>query len=294
MGVLLLQLYPEPWRARYGKEMAALLEDDPPRLRGLASMMAGAADSHLRPQRGLHEGVPTSTSMRLSVGALFACWMLVSVAGSCFAKETEGLSPVEHAHPLLIAAREMITIGAFLGVAAVALGGLPLLWHALSAAVLRRDRRLASLIALPAAAGALLIALAALLLFVAPSRHGGFPAPFVLEILAPLTLGTLACALVGAVAPKAVMRRAQPPEATLRLACWAGQALALAVLLVTVGLLLYVAVLWRVTAAGAAPTGPFGASTRVMLCMSVAAAVLACWPALLAARRARLAALLTG
>jgi hypothetical protein len=29
----LLALYPEPWRTRYGGEMDALLEDDPPRAR---------------------------------------------------------------------------------------------------------------------------------------------------------------------------------------------------------------------------------------------------------------------
>jgi hypothetical protein len=291
LGELLLALYPEAWRERYGAEVSALMEDDPPRMRGLASLLRGAADAHVRPQRSWGERVPASASMRLSVGALFACWMLVALAGSVFAKETEGLSPVEHGHGLMIAARDMITIGAFVGASAIALGGLPLVWQALGAAVRRRDRRLAGLLAAPALAAGLLLAFAALLLLVAPSRHGGFPASFVLGVLVPLTLAVLACAAIGALAPKAVMRRAQPPARLLRLAAWAGQALTGAILLVTLGLLLYVPALWSVAEAGAAPAGPFGASTRLTLCFALAGAVLASGPALVASARARRAAL---
>jgi len=291
LGTALLALYPEPWRKRYGEEIAALLEDDPPGARGLASLLGGAADAHLRPQRCWRDGLPAATAIRLSVGALFACWILVSVAGSSFGKLTEHMDRTEHAQPLLIAARDMITIGAFLGAAAVAIGGLPLVWQALTAAVRRRDRRLAALLATPALAGGLLLALAAVLLLAAPSRHGHFPAAFVLGVLLPLGLGVLACALVGALAPKAVMRRAQPPLGLLRLAAWAGQALAVAILLVTAGLALYVPALWSAGGAGAALSGPFGASTRVTLLLALAGALLATGPALIAATRARRAVL---
>ena len=290
-GGLLLALYPEPWRSRYGEEMHALLEDDPPGARGFASLLRGAADAHLRPRRTRREGLAPGTAMRLSIGALFACWMLVSVAGASFAKQTEHFDRIEHGHALMVAARDMITLGAFIGAAAIALGGLPLVWQALRAAVDRRDRRLAALLASPALAGGLLLALAALLLLVAPSRHGGFPASFVAEILLPLSIAVLACALIGALAPKAVMRRAQPPVALLRAAAWAGQMLAAAIVLVTAGLALYVPALFSVHGAGVAASGPFGLSTRVTLCFSLAAALLACGPALIAAGRARRAAL---
>jgi hypothetical protein len=288
---LLLALYPESWRDRYGEEMRALVEDDPPGAAGLASLITGAARAHLRPRRAWREGTPAASAMRLSVGALFACWILVSVAGACFAKETEHMDAFEHMHPLLSAARQLITIGAAIGALAVAVGGLPLLWQALVTALRGRDGRVRLLLASPALAGAALVALAAVLLLIAPSRGARFPAPFVFEILLPLTLGALACALVAALAPKAVMRRTQPPERLLRLACWAGQALALATVLVTAGLLLYVPALWSAPGAGADPSGPFGASTRVTLCLALAAAVAGCAAALLAAMRARHAAL---
>jgi hypothetical protein len=288
---LLLALYPEAWRERYGEEMHALVDDDPPSAGGLASLVTGAARAHLRPQRALTEGTPPASAMRLSVGALFACWILISIAGSCFAKETEHMGAVEHLHPLLGVAREMITWGAALGALAVAVGGLPLLWQAVATAARTRDGRLAWLLSSPALAGGALVALAALLLLAGPARGKDFPAAFVFAVLLPLTLGALGCALVAALAPKAVMRRTEPPARLLRGACWAGQALALATVLVTGGLLLYLPALWTAGGAGIAPTGPFGANTRVVLCLALAAAVAGCGAALLAAARARRAAL---
>jgi hypothetical protein len=290
LGKLLLALYPEPWRARYGEEMAALLEDDPPGARGLASMMFGAAAAHVRPRRPLREGIAPVEAMRLLVGGLFACWMLVSLAGVGFAQETEGLSPVESAHPLLEVARGAIFAGAALGAVSLVVGGLPLVFQAFTAAFGRRDRRLASLLAAPVVAVILLAVFTAVLMALAPSRHGGFPASYVLEILLPFTLAGLGCALVCALAPKAAMRRAGPSASLLRGACRAGQALTVAIWLVAAGLAIYVPKLWTVsTAAGAEASGPFGASTRATLCLSLAAALLAGGSALIAAHRARVA-----
>jgi hypothetical protein len=289
VGRRLLALYPEAWRDRYGEEMRALLEDDPPRLRGLASLLGDAADANVRPQRCWRGDL--SPAMRLSVGGLFACWMVVSVAGSAFAKLTEHMDATEHAQPLLSSARALITSGAAIGAAAIAIGGLPLVWHALEEVVRRRDRRLALVFASPALAGGLLLTLAALLTAVAPSRHNGFPVAFVLALLLPATVGALAGALTCALAPKAVMRRTQPPVAMLRLAAWAGQALTVAIVLVAAGLAVYVPALWSASVAGTAASGPFGLSTRLTLIFALAAAVVAVGPALLAASRARRAAL---
>lgn len=291
IGAGLVALYPEPWRERYGEEMRALLEDDPPDARGVASLLAGAAMAHVRPQRCWRESLAPAAAMRLSVGALFACWMLVSVAGSAFAKLTENSDPLEHEHKLLIAARDLITYGASIGAAAVAVGGLPLVWSAAGRALRRRDGRLALALLSPAIAAALLAGLAAALLALEPSRHGRFPADFVLPVLVPLAAGACACALVGALAPKAVMRRSRPPASLLRLAAWSGQALAVAILLVAAGLALYVPALWSVAGAGTAASGPLGLSTRVTLVFALAGAALPVAPALLAATRARRAAL---
>ncbi len=291
IGLALLALYPEPWRQRYGEEMRALLEDDPPGPRGLASLLRGAATAHLRPGDSWRSADP-ATTLRLSVGAMFACWIAVSVAGSAFAKETEHWDPAEHVHPILSGARDAIMAGAALGAAAIALGGLPLVWHALRAAARGRDRRLAAMLLSPGLAVVAFWCFAAILATLAPSRDGRFPAPVVLGFLVPLVLGGLAVAGAAALAPKAVMRRAPPPLALLRLAAWSGQAMTAAMLLVTGGLLVYVVAMWALAGAlGAAPSGPFGASTRLTLCLALAGAAAACWCGVLAAGRARSAAL---
>jgi len=294
LGSALLALYPEPWRDRYGEEMRALLEDDPPGARGLISLLVAAARAHARPQPSWRTDLAPAAAMRLSVGGLFACWMVIAIAGSAFAKLTEHMDASEHVHPLLGWARAMIVWGAAIGAVAIAVGGLPLLWQALGEAFRRRDRRLALALASPALAGALLLALAALLTAVTPSRHNGFPAAFVLELLLPATLGVLACALTGALAPKAVMRRSQPPVSMLRLAAWAGQGLTVAIVLVAAGLAAYVPALWSAGVAGTAASGPLGLSTRVTLIFALAGAVVAVGPAVVAATRARRAALARG
>lgn len=45
----LVALYPGPWRARYGAEMLALLEDRPPTARDALDLVRGALDAHLHP-----------------------------------------------------------------------------------------------------------------------------------------------------------------------------------------------------------------------------------------------------
>jgi len=45
----LLRLYPSAWRARYGDEMAALLEDRPPTRRDRVDLVRGALDAWLHP-----------------------------------------------------------------------------------------------------------------------------------------------------------------------------------------------------------------------------------------------------
>ncbi len=294
LGALLLALYPEPWRDRYGEEMRALLEDDPPTLRGIASLLVAAGRAHARPQRCWAGNIEPSRAIRLSVGALFASWLGVCLAGSAFAKLTEHMDAVEHRHGLLNAGRAAITAGAVLGAAAIAVGGLPLVWQALRTAVERRDRRLALLLLSPAIAGLLLLALGAVLVKLAPARDGGFPASFVLALLVPVGIGVLACTLVAALAPKAVMRRSEPPLRLLRLAAWSGQGLAIAIVFVAAGPALYVPALWSTHGVGIAASGPLGLSTRLTLLLALAGALVAVVPALLAAGRARRAALARG
>ncbi|MGH2832041.1 MAG: hypothetical protein ACRDK2_04635 [Solirubrobacteraceae bacterium] len=266
-GRVLLGLYPEPWRARYGQEILELLEDDPPAALGLASLVLGAARAHIRPQRGWQEAAGRETLMRLAVGAMFACWIAISVAGIGFQKETED-SPYGWAaahHPLLGIAHGVIIAGAGLGALSIAVGGLPLLWEALRAARARREPRLLLLICAPALALLALIAVTGVLLLVAPRRNG-FPASFVLSILVPWVLAIWAFAAVCALVPRAVLARIEPTPQALRRACLAGLALAGAMYLVAGGLITY-AISLTVSSPllAVSPTGPLGTSTAAMI-----------------------------
>ncbi len=76
---LLVRLYPAAWRARYGNELTALLEDRPPGPFDVADLLLGALDAHLH-LRGLgnrsdhRKGIPMS--LRLAGYAAVACGAL--------------------------------------------------------------------------------------------------------------------------------------------------------------------------------------------------------------------------
>ena len=293
LASLLLALYPQPWRRRYATEALALIEDDPPSLGALASLLRGALDAHLHPG-SWQAGTPATTRLRLSVGGAFCCWIALSAMGIGFQKETEeaSFSASARAHPLLAIAHEAVVVGALIGAVAIALGGLPLLWQATRQAFALGDRRLMLLLTSPALAVLAFAALTALLVSVAPSRQGGFPAGYIISIMAPWQLGAAACAATCALAPRFVLARMRPSPGALRGAARATWPLLLAMALVTCGLALY-GVCLQVESphlAGEA-SGPFGASIAVMLVLNTVVALLASLLAAIASRRARCAAL---
>jgi hypothetical protein len=292
LGRLLVSVYPEPWRERYRAEMLALLEDDPPGVAGLASLLAGAAEAHLHSRQAWRGDSPPQARMRLSVGAIFCGWIALSLMGAGFQKETENFSAAAHRHPLLVLAHGAILAGALLGAAAIAVGGLPLLWQAIAQAYRRRDGRLAALLALPALAVLAFGGATWLLIAVAPARDGGFPATFVLAVGLPWTLAAITCALVCALVPRAVLRRVECTQGSLRLASRAGTTLALAMCAVTFALILYeLSLCLQAPAQAGEATGPLGASVGATLAGHCLLAAIASAAALLSAVRARRAAL---
>ncbi len=291
---LLLGLYPQPWRERYRSEVTALIEDDPPRAGGLASLLLGAADAHLRPTRALRGQVSPVTRMRLSLTGLFCCWILLCLSGIGFQKDTEEASfaAAGARHPLLGIAHGAVLAGALLGAGAIAVGGLPLVWHALRQLRLRRDRRLALALLAPGFAVLAFGALTWLLVTIAPARAGHeFPASFMLLFQAPWRLAGWACAAVCALAPRTVLARIEPAPGALRRASFAGGLLVVAMAVVASALMLYaIALPLQAGALAAESTAPFGASTGSMLAVGAASACAASLLALVAARRALMAA----
>ncbi len=289
---LLLGLYPQAWRERYLTEVMALVEEDPPGLRGLTTLVVGAADAHLRPAGNWSLTSP-QTRMRLSLGAIFCCWIVLSLNGIGFQKDTEDppFASAGHRHPLLAIAHDAVLSGALLGALAIAVGGLPLVWQALRQTYARGDRRLGLLLLSPALALAAFAALTWLLVTISPARHDGFPPGFVLGVQAPWRIGGFLCAAVCALAPRLVMARMELGAAALRRASLTTVALAVAMGAVTLGLTVYACALpLQASSLASESTAPVGAGTGVMLALYAAAAWIASALGLVASRRALRAA----
>jgi hypothetical protein len=243
----LLDLYPLAWRRRYGEEMEALVEDDPPSLRGLATLLTGALRAHARPGTW-RTGVTAGERMRLSVWAMFCCWIGLSVAGAAFAKETEeaAFATAASQHGALGLARALVIAGAALGAGAIAFGGLPLLWQALRQARSRpRQRAILAGLLLPVAGLALFAAVTAVLLAVTPAQLEGTSTGLRLALVVPWWAAGSAFALSCVLAPRIVLTRLEAAPRSLRRASYAGLVLLVAMALVTLGLAGYCLALAR-------------------------------------------------
>lgn len=294
-GRLLIELYPQAWRRRYRGEVLALVEDDPPGARGLASLLTGAADAHLRPKSSWSARTPPSERIRLSIGTMFCCWIALTVVGAGFQKETEepAFFAAARAHPVLAVAHALVVAGAALGALAVAVGGLPLLWQALGSARAGRDRRLVGLLLLPLVAIAGFAVLTRLLLAIAPASSAHPHASSALALLAPWWAGGLVAAISCALAPRLVLRRVPVRTRSLRRAALAGLALAAAMVMITLALVAYdLALVLQAPELSAQSGGAVWPSTGATLAAgALVAALTTAMAALSAARAARARAL---
>ena len=88
MNALLIRLYPAPWRARYGDEFAALLEERPLGPLDVADILLGAFDAQLRlrgKETGIARGKGFLMSLRLGgIAAVLgaALWAMAGVVNS--------------------------------------------------------------------------------------------------------------------------------------------------------------------------------------------------------------------
>jgi hypothetical protein len=270
---VLLRLYPVGWQRRYGEEMGALLEDDPPSVRGLATLVTGALRAHARPGPWRSTVAP-GERVALSVWATFACWIALSVAGASFQKETEEgtFALAASQHGVLGIARTVVIVGALLGAAAIAVGGLPLLWQAL------REARsggwtLRIALVMPLACLLLLAAVTAALLALTPEQLEGTSTALRLALVVPWWTAGAAFALACALAPRVALARFEASPRALRRASFAGLVLLSAMALVTAGLAVYCVGLVRLEPPLSAQSGgPLWPSTSLVLAAGAALA----------------------
>ncbi len=287
----LLGLYPLAWRRRYAEEMTTLIDDDPPSLGGLGTLVSGALRAHVRPGP-LGARLSPVDRMRLSVWAVFCCWIGLSVAGAAFQKETEepSFALAVSNHGALGVARAFVIAGAALGAAAIAVGGLPLLWRAI-----RQVRTggvvLRAALLLPFAGLVLFAAVTRLLLAVAPASIEGTSTGLRLALVAPWWAAGAAFALCCVLAPRIALLRLDLPSGELRRASYAGLVLLVAMTLVSAGLVVYCLALLRLEPALSAQSGgPLWPSTGLVLALGAALAAACTVLASVGATRAVVAA----
>jgi hypothetical protein len=271
LALILLALYPEAWRRRYGAEMDALLEDAPPGPRALADLARGAVVAHLRPTPSLAAALAPAERARNTISAALACALALFFVVAAFTKSTEdpAFAGAARAHPLLDASHLTVIVGLVLVVAALALAAAPLAWTALRAA--REGRRLdiAVLLALPVLALAAVGACGGMLgLWLSGHRDNVGSVGDVL--FAATVLGLLAAAIVCWAAPRATLKRLTLGADALRAPFAAMIAMGAGMVIVTAGTAIYlVAIVTDAPGLAASPDGPHLIATTSAAAFSV-------------------------
>jgi hypothetical protein len=144
----LLRLYPAGWRARYGEEFAALLEEHPSSFKTLLDVLRSAVEAHMNP-------LDSNSRQPAALGAWVWCaWMLAMAAGMnlCGMVDDSPLVAAMNGSWLLAGSWSGIEIGSVLAGAAILLAGLPLAWSVLHYALQARRRDVLFRLAFPLAA----------------------------------------------------------------------------------------------------------------------------------------------
>jgi MFS family permease len=215
----LVGLYPREWRRRYGDELLELLAMTSLTIPTVIDTLRGAVDAHLHLDEILRS--PRSAEMwtRSACSALMVGWVMLGLAASGVAKSTEGpaFSAAAHAHPLMAVSRLLAIAGFATATAALAAAGAGVVGMAVRQFSRRRDRRGGTLLMVPFACVALVLA--------AGVGAGALAAGSVrgsrnLALLAALLLVILVCAVASVAAGVAVVERTELPGWLLRGLGW--------------------------------------------------------------------------
>ena len=256
---LALALYPLAFRRRYGAEMRALLEQEPPRARAAIDLLLGALRAHLRPPAGLDDELDAGVRIRLGLGGVLACWVAFAAVGFAFYKTSEN-HPFG-AHPLLGDAHFAVQLAAGIASLVLVVGALPLIGLALRRARNRPGggRRLIGVVRAPAAAVLVFAAATALLVLVAHGvRSRVHPGAAAQGVFVAWALLGLACAAVCVAYARRTLLRIDVPELwlarELRLATLVAAAMAAIAL---VAMLYALVLLHDAPVLAGSPNGPF-------------------------------------
>jgi hypothetical protein len=205
-----LALYPPSWRARYGDEVRALLEDSGGGLAAAASIAWRAVPAWAWPPGHLHD---RPGRMRASLATALMAWSMLTGLGLVFAQLTQLQGFNAPGHPEVRLAYAVFDATLAFSVLVAGIGGLPL-WLLMLRRAWREQRpRDAVYLLLPVIAPiAYLIGLIVTVRLVG-GAHGVSPGWF-----GVVSLAGFAAAATAAAGPSLALRRLQPRGPALRFA----------------------------------------------------------------------------
>jgi hypothetical protein len=208
-----LALYPPAWRARYGDEVRALLEDSGGRPAAVASVAWRALPAWLWPPSHLHD---RPARMRASLATALMSWSMLAGLGLVFAQLTQLQGLTVPGHPELRWAYAVFDVTLATSALVAGLGGLPVWLLMLRRA--RRERRTRDTVYLFLPVIAPVAYLFGLIVTVrlVGGVNGVSQAWF-----GAVTLAGFAAAATAAAGPGLALRRLQPRGPALRLAATA-------------------------------------------------------------------------
>ncbi|MGH3198079.1 MAG: hypothetical protein ACRDOH_14900 [Streptosporangiaceae bacterium] len=227
-----LALYPPSWRARYGEEVRALLEDSGGGLAAAASVAWRAAPAWAWPPGHLHD---RPGRMRASLATALIAWSMLTGLGLVFAQLTQFQGFNAPGHPEVRWAYAVFDVTLALSALVAGVGGLPLWLLMLRRAWRERRPRDAVYLLLPVIAPvAYLIGLIVTVRLVGGAQ-GVSPGWF-----GVVTLAGFAAAATAAAGPSLALRRLQPRGPALRLAAAAAGVAAAAMAVAAVAIVVAV------------------------------------------------------
>ena len=203
-----LALYPPSWRARYGDEVLALLDDSGGGPAAGASLAWHALPAWIRPP--LHD---RSDRMRASLATALMSWSMLTGLGLVFAQLTQLQGVNAPGHPELRWAYAVFDVTLAISALVAGLGGLPLWLLMLRRARREQRTRDAVYLLLPVIAPVAYLAALIVTIRLVGSANGVSQGWF-----GAVTMAGFAAAATAAAGPGLALRRLQPRGPALRLA----------------------------------------------------------------------------
>ena len=203
-----LALYPPSWRARYGDEVRALLDDSGGGLAAVASVAWRAAPAWICPP--LHD---RPARMRSSLATALVAWSMLTGLGLVFAQLTQLQDFTAPGHPEVRWAYAVFDVSLALSALVAGFGGLPLWLLMLRRAWRERRPRDMVYLLLPLIAPAAYLAALIVTIKLLGRANGVGPWWFLVVVLAGFAVAATAAA-----GPGLALRRLQPRGPALRVA----------------------------------------------------------------------------